>query len=101
MAGGRADSARIEASRVGKSLLRSCAAETLTAIFSGWPMASHAAPWRQARRSTHSPSGWISPELSACGINTEGDRSLPSSRRTRSSASVFISRWRGSSNTGW
>ena len=47
----------------------------------------HAAPWRQASRSTKQVSGTMRPVSSATGMNSEGDTSRPSGRFQRTSAS--------------
>ncbi|HVM27800.1 MAG TPA: hypothetical protein VM433_09020 [Mycobacteriales bacterium] len=61
----------------------------------------HSAACAQERRSTHSPSAWMSPLASATGTKASGPTSLPERVRIRSSASAPTVAPLARSTTGW
>ena len=80
---------------------RSWSGDTLTATSGLSPSASHATIWRHAASSTHSPSSWIRPLLSATGMKSPGGIIPSSGSFQRSSASTPTVSPPASSTSGW
>ena len=77
-------------------------ADRLTPTWNGGnPSARHAAAWRQAGFSTHSPIGTIIAVSSAMAMNSSGDTGPNSALVQRSKASQPIMRRLARSTLGW
>ena len=79
-----------------------CSGDRFTAIDQPpWPASCHARSCAQARSSTQSPIGRISPLRSAIGMKVSGPSRPSSGCCQRSSASAPITGWPLAGNLGW